>query len=138
MRNIMVVVITVLTTLVVFMVLIYYSFQKIEPRDISWEAAQGKKVWDDFGCIQCHALVGNGGYAAPDLTKVVITRGDQWLKNFFSEPPLMPASKFRRHKKLNQEQTSFILEYLRLVGEINTLNWPPSQRKNNLEVKRIN
>lgn len=138
MRNIMVLVITVLTTIVIFTALIYYSVQNIEPKVISWEAAQGKKVWEDFGCIQCHALVGNGGYAAPDLTNVVATRGDQWLKNFFTNPPLMPSSKFRHHKKLNQEQISFLLEYLRLVGELNTLNWPPSPRKNNLELKRIN
>jgi nitric oxide reductase subunit C len=139
MRNVVGILITVLSTCVIFASLIYFSLDRIEPKEISWEEAQGKKVWDDFGCIQCHAILGNGGYAAPDLTKVVTLRSEEWLRDFFINPPLMPNSKHKHHKKLNEEQIGYLLQYLHLVEEINTLDWPPSgDKKNVLEVKRIN
>jgi len=139
MRNFVGLVLICLATSVIFASLIYYSLLHIEPTDISWEAAQGKKIWDDYGCIQCHAIVGNGGYSAPDLTNILTLRDEEWIKQFFTEPPLMPASRNKRHKQLEQNQVKNLLEYLRLVDQINTLNWPPPpEKKGTLKVKRIN
>ncbi|MEP7326318.1 MAG: c-type cytochrome, partial [Gemmatimonadota bacterium] len=35
----------------------------------------GKHVWHRKNCINCHTLLGEGAYYAPDLTKIAEQRG---------------------------------------------------------------
>ncbi|MGI6226074.1 MAG: c-type cytochrome [Peptococcales bacterium] len=137
MRNIVWLVIISLMTSVTFLVFVFYSLEQMETQKITEEAIQGKKIWDNYGCIQCHTIFGNGGYSAPDLTNVITDRGEGWIKTFFREPPLMPFSKNRRHKQLEEDKIIYLLEYLHLVGKTNTLNWPPSAIKNITENNEV-
>ena len=36
----------------------------------------GKHVWHRKNCINCHTLLGEGAYYAPDLTKIAQQRGE--------------------------------------------------------------
>jgi len=123
-----------LGTCTVFAGLVYYSLSRMEPREVPLEAAQGKKIWENHGCIQCHAILGNGGYLASDLTNVINHRDEKWLEHFFLAPPLIPASN-KRHKGLEEDQVEKMLEYFRLVAQINTLNWPPPAKNESITLK---
>ena len=42
----------------------------------------GKHVWHRKNCINCHTLLGEGAYYAPDLTKITQHRGEAYLRQF--------------------------------------------------------
>lgn len=122
--------ITIATT-ASFGLLVFYSFQQLEPSNISPEAAKGKEIWENSGCMECHAILGNGGYSAVDLTDVLSRKGENWIREFFDNPPLLKPSKDKYHMRLEQEDTINIIEYFKMIEEIDTLGWPPQPLKNN-------
>jgi nitric oxide reductase subunit C len=109
--------------------LIYYSFVRVTPRDISETAYEGKKVWEEYSCVQCHPIFGNGGYSAPDLTNVASLRSKEWLEQFFAEPPILKPSKSNKHISLESAEREKIIEYFKYINEIKKNNWPPPPRK---------
>ena len=40
------------------------------------QVVAGKHVWHRKDCINCHTLLGEGAYYAPDLTKIAQLRGE--------------------------------------------------------------
>lgn len=54
---------------------------------ITPQVTRGKDVWHDYNCINCHTLLGEGAYYAPDLTKISQQRGT---------PTLLPSSRTPR------------------------------------------
>ena len=52
------------------------QFGKLTNADkITPEVIAGKHVWHKNNCINCHTLMGEGAYYAPDLTKITAHRG---------------------------------------------------------------
>ena len=50
------------------------------------EVVAGKHVWHRKDCINCHTLLGEGAYYAPDLTKIAQLRGEPYLRQFLKDP----------------------------------------------------
>lgn len=48
----------------------------------SYDAVQGKRVFQAYNCMGCHTLLGNGAYLGPDLTNVYEQAGPAWLAAF--------------------------------------------------------
>lgn len=48
----------------------------------SWDAVQGKRVFQAYNCMGCHTIVGNGAYFGPDLTNIYEETGPAWLAAF--------------------------------------------------------
>jgi nitric oxide reductase subunit C len=46
----------------------------------------GKHVWHRNNCVNCHTLMGEGAYYAPDLTKITEQRGVPYLQAFLKDP----------------------------------------------------
>ena len=42
--------------------------------------SEGKDVWHRKNCVNCHTLLGEGAYYAPDLTKITKQRGTPYLR----------------------------------------------------------
>ncbi len=84
---------------------------------ITPEVIAGKHVWHQKDCINCHTLLGEGAYYAPDLT--------QFLKDpakFYSEEKdrrLMP------NMNLNDQQIGEVIAFLGWVDHIDNQGWPP-------------
>lgn len=93
------------------------------------EATQGKQVWQEYNCISCHSLFGNGGYNADDMTRIVRKRSSQELMNFFDNPPVMRPNHNRLHPKLNQQEAQKLVQYFIFLDKIPTLGWPPKAQK---------
>ena len=119
-------IIAALTSIFLFSWLIFDSINRITTEsDIPQKAVMGKEVWQKEGCIECHALFGNGGYHAPDLTNVFSNRGEDWLWEFFLTPKPMRPHQRRKHSALSWSETEKVVEYFRYINTINTLDWPP-------------
>ena len=50
--------------------------------DIDEHVIAGKNVWHRENCTNCHTLLGEGAYYAPDLTKITQQRGAPYLREF--------------------------------------------------------
>ena len=53
---------------------------------ITADVIAGKHVWHRKNCINCHTLLGEGAYYAPDLTKIAQHRGEAYLRQFLQDP----------------------------------------------------
>src|SRR5687768_8391863 len=53
------------------------------------EVVHGKELWDSNNCMGCHTLLGEGAYYAPELTRVVERRGEEWMRVFLRDPAAM-------------------------------------------------
>jgi nitric oxide reductase subunit C len=90
---------------------------------------RGLRVWGRYNCENCHTLLGEGSYFAPDLTQIVSQRGDVYLERFLADPSafyseerdgrLMPTL------GLSQAEIRDVIAFLGWVGRIDTNGWPP-------------
>lgn len=85
-RNIALMVIGVM--IVIWTILGILSFTEREgyerpmTRDITFSgqtALKGKQTFQAYNCMDCHTIVGNGAYFAPDLTHTYNDNGAAWL-----------------------------------------------------------
>ncbi|HTN60101.1 MAG TPA: c-type cytochrome [Devosia sp.] len=58
----------------------------------SFDAVEGKRVFQAYNCMGCHTIVGNGAYLGPDLTKLYDKVGPAWLEAFLPSAGQWPAS----------------------------------------------
>lgn len=84
----------------IWIVLGFFSFTdsgtRIRPQTekISFQgvsALKGKQVFMAYNCMDCHTIVGNGAYFAPDLTKVYESAGPAWVKAYLGSPGTYPT-----------------------------------------------
>ena len=90
---------------------------------------RGLHVWARYNCENCHTLLGEGAYYAPDLTEIVAQRGKGYLSAFLADPAafyseerdgrLMPTL------GLSSQEIDDVLEFLVWVDGIDTNGWPP-------------
>lgn len=89
----------------------------------------GKHVWHRKNCINCHTLLGEGAYYAPDLTGIAAQRGDAYLRSFLQDPSRFYSEERDRRLMPNQdltpEEIDDLIAFLTWVGKINTNGWPP-------------
>lgn len=86
---------------------------------------RGKDLWESKNCMGCHTLLGEGGYYAPELTKVVERRGTPWIKTFLKDPQAMfPGQRKMVQYHFSDEQISDIVAFLSWVGEIDANGFP--------------
>ncbi len=97
--------------------------------NITEEVRRGLHVWGRYNCENCHTLLGEGAYFAPDLTKIVSQRGEPYLALFLADP-----SRFYSEAKdgrlmptlgLSSREITDVLAFLQWVGEVDTNGWPP-------------
>ncbi len=91
----------------------------------------GKTVWHRNDCTNCHTLLGEGAYYAPDLTKIAQQRGPDYLKAFLANPGKFYTEAHDRRLmptfQLSAAETDGLIAFLDWISHINTQNWPPRQ-----------
>jgi nitric oxide reductase subunit C len=94
------------------------------------EAKRGKEIWDKNNCMGCHTILGEGGYYAPELTKVVERRGEEWIKVFIKDPQAMyPGERKMVKYNFTDGQISDVIAFLKWVGEMDLNGFPPKPQK---------
>ncbi len=97
---------------------------------VTLEVSDGKKVWQQNDCNDCHTILGIGGYYAPDLTKVIARRGAPWMSAWLADPfAVNPLSKMP-NMKLASTDVQNLVSFFTWVGKIDTNNWPPQPLAN--------
>lgn len=70
------------------------GYERPLTRDISFAdqtALKGKQVFQSYNCMDCHTIVGNGAYFAPDLTHTYKDNGPAWLLAYLGSPATYPT-----------------------------------------------
>lgn len=97
---------------------------------------QGKHIWEQNSCINCHSLLGEGAYFAPELGNVWQRyngvdnpeQARQGLKTWIRIQPTgaegrrqMPAYDF------TEEELDALIDFLEWTSRIDTQGWPPNK-----------
>ena len=97
--------------------------------NITEEVIEGKHVWHRKNCINCHTLLGEGAYYAPDLTKITEHRGAAYLQAFLKDPSQFYSEERDRrlmpNPKLSEEEIEQVIAFLDWVAKIDNQGWPP-------------
>ncbi len=93
------------------------------------EVHRGMEVWHDENCINCHTLMGEGAYYAPDLTEITKQRGDEYLKAFLKNPSEFYSeddyARVMPDPDVTDEEIDELIAFLEWVAEIDKQGWPP-------------
>lgn len=97
--------------------------------DITEEVVRGQNVWHAYNCINCHTILGEGAYYAPDLTKITQLRGAPYLTAFMKDPSqFYDEQKHRRlmpNLGMSDQEISDVIAFMDWVGRIDNQGWPP-------------
>ena len=97
--------------------------------NITPEVLHGKNVWHKYNCTNCHTLLGEGAYYAPDLTKITQHRGAPYLKAYMRDPSkFYDEQKHRRlmpKQDLSEKEIDDLIAFLDWISHIDTQGWPP-------------
>jgi len=97
--------------------------------------ALGKRVWERHACINCHTIMGEGAYFAPELANVMTRWGvaddpegafetlDGWMK---AQPTGIEGRRQMPLFELTEEETRGLADFLIWVDEIDAQGWPPN------------
>jgi nitric oxide reductase subunit C len=98
-------------------------------QDMTPQVLAGKHVWHKFNCTNCHTLLGEGAYYAPDLTKIAAQRGAGYLRAFLKDPSAFyDEQKYRRvmpKQGLTDQEIDNVIAFLTWISRIDTQGWPP-------------
>ncbi len=92
----------------------------------SYNAVEGKKAFEQYQCMGCHTIVGNGGYFAPDLTLVNkrIGGNEAALANFILAGAPAKGMPPMRNRGMNEEDAYRVVAFLKYAEKIDTNGWP--------------
>lgn len=98
--------------------------------------ALGKRVWERHACINCHTILGEGAYFAPEVANVMTRWGvsgdpeaafevlDQWMK---SQPSGVEGRRQMPFFELTERETRGLADFLLWVDAIDSQGWPPNE-----------
>lgn len=97
--------------------------------NLTRDVIDGKHIWHRKNCINCHTLLGEGAYYAPDLTKITQQRGSAYLKAFLKDPAKFYSEERDRrlmtNPNLSDQEIDQVIAFLDWVSHIDTQGWPP-------------
>ena len=110
-------------TFLIFIGLTVYSLGEAQDQtnyeNITEQVVRGKDLWDTNNCMGCHTLLGEGGYYAPELTKVLDRRGEGYIKAVLMTPnPWEPNGRKMVAYGFSEEEAQDLIAYFKWIGEI--------------------
>ena len=110
-------------TFLIFIGLTIYSFMPSNDQSnyskIDKKIIRGKELWESNNCMGCHTLLGEGGYYAPELTKVIDRRGEGYVKAVLMSPiPWAPKGRKMVKYNMNEADAEAVIAFLKWNGEI--------------------
>lgn len=95
-------------------------------KNMTEQVIQGKEIWDKNNCMGCHTLMGEGGYYAPELTKVYERRGPAWMKMFIKDPQAMyPGERKMVKYNFSDAEIDDLIAFFKWIGEMDLNGFPP-------------
>lgn len=114
----------------------YYVVTKSSPSEtVTDSVARGKHVWEKNACINCHSIMGEGAYFAPELGNVWTRYGGHedaegarmaiiaWMQ---SQPSGIEGRRQMPDFNLTDQELNDLVDFLRFTDGIDNQNWPPT------------
>lgn len=104
--------------------------------ELTESVAKGKRVWEENACINCHTLMGEGAYFAPELQNVMARWGvdddpegafdvlQGWME---AMPTGIEGRRQMPQFNLTEEQVRDLANFFLWVNKIDAQGWPPNE-----------
>jgi nitric oxide reductase subunit C len=102
---------------------------------LSASVVAGKHIWEKHSCVNCHSILGEGAYYAPEVGNVMARWGvlddpDAAFETLKGWMDAMPTGIEGRRQMpnfgLTDEEYRNLADFLIWTNRINTQNWPPN------------
>jgi nitric oxide reductase subunit C len=127
--------------IIIFLGLSFHSHRYIVTTSTNVETltesvAAGKKVWEDKACINCHTLMGEGAYFAPELVNEMTRWGVEddpegefdVLKGWMdSQPTGIEGRRQMPQFNLSDEEVRQLADFFLWINTIDAQDWPPNE-----------
>ena len=119
-----------LVTFLIFIGLTVYSLSEgvdqTNHENLTAEVVRGKEIWETNNCMGCHTILGEGGYYAPELTKVVDRlnlkyngNGEEVIKSILmSQGPWQPNGRKMVAYGMTEQEAADVVAFFNWIGEI--------------------
>jgi nitric oxide reductase subunit C len=114
---------------------VYIVRHSTDPKTLTAEVARGKHVWEKNACIDCHSLLGEGAYFAPELGNVWVRYGGRddpnsareafkaWMQ---AQPSGVQGRRQMPQFHLTDQELNDLAAFLEWTSRIDTQGWPPN------------
>jgi nitric oxide reductase subunit C len=115
---------------------IYARTVSTDESKLTEAVANGKHVWEKHACINCHTILGEGAYFAPELGNVWIRYGGDtdpkaarealkaWILN---QPTGIEGRRQMPKFAFTDKELDDLVSFLEWASAIKTNNWPPNK-----------
>lgn len=127
--------------LVALLVLTAHSYDHIvsvstDSKGLTDSVTRGKRIWEKHACINCHTILGEGAYYAPELGNVWLRYGGKedakaareglkaWMK---AQPTKIEGRRQMPQFHLSEEELEDLVNFLEWTSRIDTQGWPPNK-----------
>ncbi len=111
-------------TFAIFIGLTIYSLTdpKFKEQDarITEEVVRGKEIWEKNNCMGCHTILGEGAYYAPELTKVIERRGEEYVKTVltFKGDAWAPNGRKMVAYGMSEQEANDMIAFFKWIGSL--------------------
>ena len=115
---------------------VYIVNESTDSAGLSDGVERGKGIWEEHSCINCHTLLGEGAYFAPELGNVWVRYGGQddpesareslkaWMQ---SQPTGIEGRRQMPQFNLSDQELDDLIDFLEWTSRIDTQGWPPNE-----------
>ncbi|ATJ84577.1 c-type cytochrome [Halomonas beimenensis] len=112
----------------------YMVSESTDQAGLSESVKHGKEVWEENMCINCHSIMGEGAYFAPELANVWTRYGGRenpeaaraglaaWMR---AQPLGAPGRRQMPQFDLDDEEMDALIDFLQWTDGIDDQDWPP-------------
>lgn len=113
----------------------HYYMETTSTPALSESVVRGKEIWEKHSCINCHSLLGEGAYFAPELGNVWVRYGGKenpegaraGLKGWMRAMPTgAPGRRQMPNFNLSEQELDDLIDFLEWTSRIDTQGWPPN------------
>lgn len=113
----------------------YMRTSSTDESTLTEAVARGKHVWERNSCINCHSLLGEGAYFAPELGNVWVRYGGRddaesaraaliaWMQ---AQPSGVEGRRQMPQFNLTDQELNDLVDFLEWTSRIDTQGWPPN------------
>lgn len=117
-------------TFLIFIGLTVYSLSKAQDQsnheNITEAVVRGKRIWEENNCMGCHTILGEGGYYAPELTKVIDRlnikydgSGEEVIKSILMSPaPWQPNGRKMVAYNMTEQEAEDVVAFFNWIQGI--------------------
>lgn len=92
-----------------------YTHGTTSVEQMSEKAVNGKQVWHNKNCQNCHQIFGLGGYMGPDLTTVT---GDKNRGALYAKAMIMNGGAVMPNFHFTEDEANDLIAYLEYINKI--------------------